>query len=55
VDHIIYECKLFEQVRTKLKTMVERTNKWPVSRDKLSVKFYRYFKEFTDSISMDKV
>ena len=27
VDHIIYECKLFEQERTKLKAMVERTNK----------------------------
>jgi len=55
VDHIIYECKLFEQERTKLKTTVERTNKWPVSRDKLSVQFYRHFKEFMDNISMDKV
>jgi len=55
VDHIIYECKLFEQERTKLKAMVERTNKWPVSRDKLSVQFYRHFKEFTDNISMEKV
>ena len=55
VDHIIYEWKLFDQERTKLKAMVERTNKWPVSSDKLSVQFYRHFKEFTDNISMDKV
>ena len=55
VNHIIYECKLFKQERTKLKAVVERTEKWPVSRDKLSIQFYRHFKEFTDNISMDKV
>jgi hypothetical protein len=38
VDHIIFECKLLEQERTRLKAMVK---KWPVSKDKLSIKFYR--------------
>ena len=55
VDHIIYEYKLFKQERTKLKAMEERTEKWPVSRDKLTIQFYRHSKEFTDNISMDKV
>jgi hypothetical protein len=53
VDHIIYDCKLLE--RTRLKAVVTRSEKWPVSRYKLSVKFYRYFKEFRDKITLDKV
>jgi ribonuclease HI len=55
VDHIIYDCKLLEQEKTRLKAVVTRSEKWPVSRDKLSIKFYRYFKEFTDRITLDKV
>jgi hypothetical protein len=55
VDHIIFDCKLLGQERSRLKAVVIRTDKWPVSRDKLSTKFYRYFKEFTDSIKLDKV
>jgi hypothetical protein len=52
VHHIIFDCKLLEQERTRLKAMVK---KWPVSKDKLGIKFYRYFKEFTDNITLDKV
>jgi hypothetical protein len=52
VGHIIFDCKLLEQERTRLKAMVK---KWPVSKNKLSIKFYRYFKEFTDNITLDKV
>jgi hypothetical protein len=52
VDHIIYDCKILEQERTRLKAVVK---KWPVSKDKLSIKFYRYFNKFTDSITLDKV
>jgi len=55
VDHIIYECKFLEQERSRLKAVVIRTDKWPVNRDKLCTKFYRYFKEFTDNIKLDKV
>jgi hypothetical protein len=55
VDHIIYDCKLLEQERSRLKAGVIQTEKWPVSRDKLSTKFYRYFKEFTDNIKLNKV
>jgi hypothetical protein len=55
VEHIIYDCKLLEQEISRLKAVVMQTEKWPVSRDKLSTKFYRYFKEFTDNIKLDKV
>jgi hypothetical protein len=55
VDHIMYDFKLLEQERSRLKTVVIQTEKWPVDRDKLSTKFYRYFKEFTDNIKLDKV
>jgi hypothetical protein len=55
VDHIIYDCKLLEQERSRLKAVVIQTEKWPVSRDKLSNKFYKYIKEFTDNIKLVKV
>jgi ribosomal protein L13 len=41
---------LLEQERYSLKAVVIKAEKWPVSGDKLSTKFYRYFKEFTDNI-----
>jgi len=53
--HIIYDCKLLEQERSGLKAVVIRTDKWSVSGDKLSTKLYRYFKEFTDKIKLDKI
>jgi hypothetical protein len=55
VDHIIYDCKLLEQEISSLKAVVIKTEKWPVSRDKLSTKFYRYFQEFMDNIKLDKL
>jgi hypothetical protein len=44
VDHIIYDCKLLEQERSRLKSVVIQTEKWPVSRDKLVL-------HFTDTLS----
>ena len=38
-----------------LKAAVMRSENWPVSKDKLSVKFYKNFKEFANSILLDKV
>jgi hypothetical protein len=55
VDHFIYDCKLLEQDRSSLKGVVIKTEKWLVSRDKLSTKCCRYFKEFMDNIKLDKV
>ena len=55
VDHILYECKLLEQDRDRLKAAVIRSENWPVSKGKLSIKFYKNFKEFTNNILLDKV
>ena len=44
VDHILYECKLLEHERDRLKAAVIRSENWPVSKDKLSIKFYKIFK-----------
>jgi hypothetical protein len=54
-DHILFDCKLLEHDRARLKAVVTRTEKWAVSGDKLSIKFYKYFKEFTNNIKLDKV
>jgi hypothetical protein len=51
VDNILFDCKLLEHEREKLKAAVIR----PVRKDKLSTKFYKNFKEFTNSISVIKV
>jgi len=55
VDHILYECKLLEHERDRLKAAVILSGNWPVSKDKLSKKFYKNFKEFANSILLDKV
>jgi hypothetical protein len=38
-----------------LKAVVVRSENWPVSKDNLSIKFYKNFKEFTNNILLDKV
>jgi len=55
VDHILYECKLLEHERDRLKAAVIWSENWPVSKDKISVKFYKNFKEFANGILLDKV
>ena len=55
VDHILYECKLLQHDRDRLKAVVIRSENWPVCKDKLSIKFYKNFKEFTNNILLDKV
>jgi len=54
VDHILYKCKLLEHEKNRLKEAVIRSENWPVSKDKLRIKFYKYFKEFVNSILLDK-
>jgi len=54
-DHSLYECKLLEHERDRLKAAVIRAENWPVSKDKLSIKFYKNFREFANSILLDKV
>jgi len=55
VDHILYERKLSEHERERLKASVIRSENWPVSKEKPSTKFYKNFKEFANSILLDKV
>jgi len=55
VNHILYECKLLVHERDRLKAAVIQSENWPVSKDKLSIKFYKNFKEFANSILLDKV
>ena len=55
VDHSLYECELLEHERDRLKAAVIRSEHWTVSKDKLSIQFYKNFKEFANSILLDKV
>jgi len=55
VQHILYECKLLEYDRNRLKSAVIRSENWPVSKDKLTMKFYENLKKTANSILLDKV
>jgi hypothetical protein len=55
VDHILYECKLYENERDRLKAAARRRESWPISRNKLCTKYYKSFKEFTQNIELNKV
>jgi hypothetical protein len=54
VDHIIYNCSLQEQERERLKVVITRSEQWPVSKNKLVLKYYKNFKQFTDNIVLNK-
>ena len=54
VDYILFHCKLLEHDRERLKAAVTRSENWPVSKDKLSIKYYKNLKEFTNNILLDK-
>ena len=54
VDHIIYSCYLQEQERDRLKAVITRSEQWPVSKNKLVLKYYKDFKKFTDNIVFNK-
>jgi hypothetical protein len=54
VDHILFDCILHAQDRDKLKAVVKRPDRWPVSKDKLGIKYHKNFKEFTDNLLLNK-
>jgi pterin-4a-carbinolamine dehydratase len=54
VDHILFDCILHEQERDKLKAAVKRPDSWPVSKDKLGIKYHKNFKDFTNNILLNK-
>ena len=51
VDHILFNRTLLEQERDKLNTPVTRTENWPVSYNKLSIK---NFEEYINKIIWNK-
>jgi len=51
IQHIIFDCPLLEKEREKLKSVVTRTENWPVSCNKLGIQYYKNFKEYIDKIS----
>jgi hypothetical protein len=53
VDHVIYDCNLHEQ-EDRLKAVVSRSEQWPVSKNKLVLKYYKNFKHFRDNIVLNK-
>jgi len=55
VDHVIYDCKLFDEERDRLKAAVMRTDNWPVSKNNLIKNFYKNFAKFTNIINFDKM
>ena len=55
VDNILYECELLEHERERLKAAAIRSENWPVTKAKLSIKFYKNFKEIANSILLVKV
>ena len=54
VDRIIYNCNLQEQERDRLKAVITRSEQWPVSKNKLVLKYYKNFKQFTDNMVLNK-
>jgi hypothetical protein len=55
VDNILFDCKLLDQERDRLKAAVLRSENRPVSKNKLINKYNKSFKKFTYSISFDKL
>jgi hypothetical protein len=55
VDHILFACKLLENDRVRLKASVIQSENWPVSKNKLTTKFYKSFKEFMNNILFHKL
>ena len=55
VDHVLYDCKIFDEERDRLKAAVMRTDNWPISKNNLIKKFYKDFAKFTNIINFDKM
>ena len=55
VDHILFNCKILENERNSLIAAVSRSENWLLSKNELSVEFYKSFKEFTNKICFDEL
>jgi hypothetical protein len=50
IDHILFDCKLLEQKRGRLKAAVLRSENWPVSKNKRVNKYNKIFNIFMNNI-----
>jgi len=50
----LIKSRLHEKERDKLVAVITRTEQWPVSKSKMILKYYKDFKEFTDSIVLNE-
>ena len=55
VDHLIFNSKLLNKEREKLKTVVTRKENWPVQKDKLLKYYTNLFTIFTNAIPFDEL
>ena len=55
VDHILYECDLVKEERSTLIKQIQKTEKWPVTKNTLISKYQKLFKRFVDSIYFEKL
>jgi hypothetical protein len=53
IDHIIYDCPRLKEERNKLRASVNKTEKWPISKEKLLKRHYKEFLKFVNSISLE--
>ena len=54
VDHILYECDLIKKERIILIKQIQKTDKWPVTKNVLISKYLQQVKRFIDSIDLEK-
>ena len=54
-DHIIYDCARLKEERDILRTAVNRTEDWPVSKRNLLKRHYKEFLKFIKSISFEEL
>jgi hypothetical protein len=51
----MFDCKLLEQERDRLKAAVLRSENWPVSKNKLINKYNKNFNILTNNIFFDQL
>ena len=55
IDQLLYECDLVKQERNILIKQIQKTEKWPVTKNTHISKQQKHFKRFVDSIDFQKL
>jgi hypothetical protein len=53
-DQLLSECELLNKERDNLRHAIQKTEVWPISKDKL-IRKYKIFAKFTNEISFDNL